>query len=242
MGLKETPEPQKETPARKGALRRYAEKAFATIAVIATMQGAMEGEARAQETKGSDTAGEKMNLREGFEKKISGGNARYAQGVERIEEQGWRGNATVTRVEVVDEGDPGVQGDELILTERLFRYDGDDGKREWIRRTQEPKGDWTGKDREFGVVDATTKSMFDYMAKYRRGDSHLRMELNSKLRGYTAELKVIRAFREIDKGNTPEAKYLLGELQEKVRAFQNHFPDVPLDQKSLVEVFGSSGN
>lgn len=242
MGIEATPTPVKKEQAEKGALRRYAEKAFAALAVVATMHGAMEGKAHAEETKAKDTAGEKMKLRENFQKEIAGGKARFTQGVERVEDQGWQGDATFTRVEVIDEGNPNVEGDELILEERLFRFDGDDGQREWERKKQPAKGDFGGKwEKEFGKVDMTTTSMQRVITETGRQDSALRLDLNARLRSYTYELKVVRALREIGKENTPEAKYLLEQLQEQVRSFQQHFPDIPLNRDVLAEVFGSKG-
>ena len=219
----------------KGWLRKRAEGAFRVLAFAAAAMGAERAaEAKSIPEKPAETEGIKFSER--IEKNTDAGKVTYVQGERGIDDEGLKGKETVTGIEVFDEGNPAVKGDELTIKRSFYHYEGKDGRQEWdVKGTV--SGSISGQENPFGTISGYPKSM-----REAADASMARTVANLDLQGFSLELKVQKSLRAIGKADTPEAQRALTQLQNQVRDFQKRHPDVPINSDVLAEVFATQAS
>ncbi len=239
-------EPPKNTPeSRKsflGAFKSYADKKLVSLALAAgiffgPMNDAEGRKAQTVEPGGKkdpthETSGEKkFDIDE--RKETEDGVVRY-----RFDDIGEttigevKGREYLTVLDIHDEGDPNVKGDEYDAECAFYRFDGENGVGDLVSRTK-TDGSVNPRENPFGRIDGFPESF------RKKGSPDLeRLSANLDLQGFWDQLRVVRGFRAMGKENTPEAKKVQEDLERGIKNFQAEHPDVSFSPEVHEEVFG----
>lgn len=219
----------------KIANRKFAMFAIAIAASMAIERGVKaetpsEKPASAEVNKEKESKKIKIDVR--LEKETSEGKVLYVHGVQGLTEiEGIKGREIVTLVRVRDEGDPTVKGDEFEVSEKFYRFDKIEGEDVLLSQLA-AKGSMKSQENPLGYVMGFPESV----QKARHPEME-RIRVNAKLQNFAMELKILRAFREIGKGDTEEAKYTQKKLAEEVKKFMEKYPDISISKTVLEEIF-----
>jgi hypothetical protein len=220
-------------------LSKIANRKFAILAIAFATSMAIERGIRAETSSKKPVAAETIKEKRGkikidtrIEKETEEGHILYIKGDQGLTEiEGVKGREIITLIQVRDEGDPTVKGDEFEVSKKIYRFDKIEGEDVWMSETK-AKGTVSGEKNSFGYVVGFPESI----QKAKHPDME-KIRVNAALQHFEMELKILRAFREIGKGDTEEAKYTQSKLADEVKKFMEKYPDIEIPKTVLKEIF-----
>ncbi len=204
------------------------------MAVILAMNAGITTEAKAKEAKTPET----KELQSSIVKEtgeIAEGRVVYVQKKSEGTKVGEMvGTETVTGVNVHDEGDPDIKGDEIDYSARFYRF-AEDGT-----KIVEQKGRILseGSEKLDTSPFATLLENTSWMSARKGFRDNKQRSIRGKVRGFNEQLVIIRAMRAVGMGESNECKGEVGSLLKGLERLQERYPEAPISHELITEIRG----